>query len=690
MARTILRAAAAIAAAAAMCVMAPGPVLAQDDAGAGGAGERPDDRMDWWRQARFGLFIHWGLYAVPAGKWGERDTHGEWIMTTAQIPVEEYEQFVPQFNPVNFDADEWCLLAKQAGMKYIVITSKHHDGFCLFDSEYTDYDIMSTPFARDIMKELADACRRHGLKICWYHSIMDWHHPDYLPRRNWEDRSAEGAEYSRFVEYLHGQVTELLTNYGPIGVMWFDGEWEGTWTRELGNELYELCRSIQPDVIVNNRVSKGRAGMAGMTTGPGFAGDFGTPEQEIPATGLPGVDWETCMTMNRHWGYNAADDQYKSTEDLVRKLIDIASKGGNFLLNVGPQADGTFPPESVRRLREIGAWMSVNGEAISGTTASPFDDIQWGRCTVKRRDGGATLYFHVFDWPDDGVLTVSGLGNRVRSARLLGAPQATIAAGGRDGRLEIIVPQAPAFPYATVVAVEIEGDPIVYQTPRIEPSSEVFVRSAEVALATRSGNLEIRYTLDGADPGPGATRYSEPITITDTTTIRARSFHEGKPVSDVASMTVRRVEPAPGAPGDGLAPGLLCETFAGDWDRMPDFDVLKPTARHIAETITPDPYGERIGRRYRGMLRIDEPEVYRIVLRSDDGSRLFVNGALAIDNDGLHGAEEKSAAIALGRGWHDITVEWFNKTGGADLALLIAPVGDEPGPVPPAHLRHRP
>src|SRR5262245_652684 len=238
--------------------------------------------MNWWREARFGLFIHWGLYAVPAGEWQGATEHGEWIMHTAQIPVARYERFREQFNPTGFDADAWVALAKRAGMKYIVITSKHHDGFCLFDSKLTDYDIMSTPFQRDIMKELSTACRKAGLKMCWYHSIMDWHHPDYLPRREWENRPAEGASFARYFEHLKGQVKELLTSYGDIGVMWFDGEWESTWTHEFGKDLYAWCRQLQPSVIVNNRVDTGRSGMAGMSEGADRAGDFGTPEQEIP------------------------------------------------------------------------------------------------------------------------------------------------------------------------------------------------------------------------------------------------------------------------------------------------------------------------------------------------------------------------------------------------------------------------
>jgi alpha-L-fucosidase len=306
------------------------------------ADDSHDARIKWWREARFGMFIHWGLYAIPAGEWQGETNHAEWIRTTARIPIEVYDEFVHQFNPVGFDADAWVRMAKDAGMKYIVITSKHHDGFCLFDSEYTDYDVMSTPFQRDILKELADACQKHGIKMCWYHSIMDWHHPDYLPRRAWEDRPTEGADLDRYIVHMKNQLRELVQNYGEIGVLWFDGEWEDTWNHQYGQDLYDYVRSLQSNIIINNRVDVGRAGMQGLTKEGAFAGDFGTPEQEIPPTGLPGVDWETCMTMNDHWGYNRHDDNWKSTEDLIRKLADIASKGGNFLLNVGPTARGCF------------------------------------------------------------------------------------------------------------------------------------------------------------------------------------------------------------------------------------------------------------------------------------------------------------------------------------------------------------
>ncbi len=382
--------------------------------------EDKDARMEWWREARFGMFIHWGLYSVPAGEWKGETNHGEWIRTTAEIPLDEYDKFREQFNPVNFDAQKWVRMAKDAGMKYIVITSKHHDGFCLFDSKQTDFDVMSTPFKRDILKELSEACQSEGIKMCWYHSIMDWHHPDYLPRRGWEtNRPAEGADINRYIKYMKAQLEELTSHYGKIGVLWFDGEWEETWTHEYGVDLYNYVRNLQPDIIINNRVDNGRSGMAGMTRDGGYAGDFGTPEQEIPATGMPGMDWETCMTMNDHWGYNKYNDNWKSTTDLIRKLADIASKGGNFLLNVGPKADGKFPEESINRLKEIGEWMRKNGEAIYETSASPFEKLNWGRCTQKQLGEDTRLYLHVFDWPEDGILKVPGIFNEPKSAWLL-------------------------------------------------------------------------------------------------------------------------------------------------------------------------------------------------------------------------------------------------------------------------------
>lgn len=432
--------------------------------------EERDERMAWWREARFGLFIHWGLYAIPAGEWKGETRHAEWILTTAQIPVKEYEKFAPHFNPAKFDPREWVSWAKDAGMKYIVITSKHHDGFCLFDSKLTDYDIMdATPFKRDILKELADECRKQGLKICWYHSIMDWHHPDYLPRRDWETRPAEGADFDRYVKHMKGQVKELLTNYGEIGVMWFDGEWEYTWTMERGADLYDYVRSISPCVIVNNRVGKGRAGMAGTFDPETASGDFGTPEQEIPATGLE-YDWETCMTMNDHWGYNKNDHNWKTAQELIRKLVDIASKGGNLLLNVGPTAEGLFPQPSIDRLKAIGDWMRDNGKSIYGTTASLFEKLEWGRSTTK----GNKIFLHVFDWPEDGQLRIPGLSSKALKVYLLAAPQIELSVNYQAGTVFLSLPEKAPDSNDSVIVLEFAEKPHVVRTSLISAESDIF------------------------------------------------------------------------------------------------------------------------------------------------------------------------------------------------------------------------
>jgi len=451
-----------------------------------------DARMQWWRDARFGLFIHWGLYAVPAGEWNGKTNYGEWIRNNAQIPLAVYDKFVEQFNPVKFNADDWVRMAKDAGMKYIVITSKHHDGFALFDSKVSDFDVMATPFKRDILKELSVACKKQGLTLCFYHSIMDWHHPDYLPRRPWEkDRPSAGASFDRYIQYMKAQLKELVTGYGPLGVLWFDGEWENTWTEAYGKDLYRTVRSLQPSIIINNRVGASRTGMEGFSQDKESAGDFGTPEQQIPATGLPGLDWETCMTMNDNWGYNSHDQNWKSTKQIVRMLADIASKGGNYLLNVGPTAEGVFPQPSIDRLREIGAWMKVNGEAIYGTQASPFKSLAWGRCTQKSVAGGTRLYLHVFDWPADGKLAVPGLLNTPKSVSLLsGAGRRALTAKRDEDALIISVPAQAPDAIDSVVVVDVAGKADINDPPVIQAPNEIFTDSLDVAVASDRENVE--------------------------------------------------------------------------------------------------------------------------------------------------------------------------------------------------------
>jgi alpha-L-fucosidase len=651
--------------------------------------------MDWWREARFGMFIHWGLYAIPAGEWGGRTDYGEWIRNNARIPLEDYDHFLGQFDPAGFDADAWVQMAKTAGMKYIVITSKHHDGFCLFDSAHTDFDVMSTPFKRDILKELSDACHGQGIKICWYHSIMDWHHPDYLPRRDWEaaTRSSEGADFDRYVAHMKNQLRELLTKYGPIGVLWFDGEWEGTWSHEYGQALYDHVRSLQPDLIVNNRVDVGRGGMAGMTRDGQFAGDFGTPEQEVPSTGFPGVDWESCITMNGNWGYNRHDQDFKSTEELVRMLVDIASKGGNLLLNVGPRADGTFPEESIDRLREIGVWMEVNGESIHGTEASPFEALPFGRCTRKVLDRGDTrLFLHVFDWPVDGNLVLPGIFNAPRRAYLLGDPdRGALPVSRQEDALLVRLPASPRDLIDTVVVLDVAGRPDINEPPEIVADHPIFLGSLEVRILSDRDQVELRYTTDGSTPGPASPAARGPIRIEATTTLRSRAFREGKPVSGVSEGTFEKVKARPPTPLASPRPGLAYEYFEGEWNELPDFDALDPVKSGITPgfDLAPRSRDERFGFLYRGYLEAPRDGIYTFFTLSDDGSRLFIGDELVVDNDGLHGAREAQGIVALATGAHPITVTFFERTGGDVLEVRYAGPGIEKRLVPAEALQHR-
>jgi hypothetical protein len=367
-----------------------------------------DARMAWWREARFGMFIHWGVYSVPAGIYdGKRvGGNGEWIMFRESIPVARYKQYAKQFNPVKYDPDAWVRLAKEAGMKYIVITAKHHDGFALFDSKVTDWDVVdATPYGKDLLKPLAQACRKHGLKLGFYYSqAQDWCHVGGAKAYHSWDDTVEGDmdDYVRAIAMP--QVAEILTKYGDIAFLWWDTP-EGM-IKERADMVQPLLR-LQPGIITNDRL------------GGHYWGDLRTPEQHIPATGLD-YDWETCMTMNDTWGFKSWDDNWKSTTTLLRNLVDIASKGGNYLLNVGPTSEGEIPAASIQRLQAIGKWMKVNAESIYGTSASPFSkQLTWGRCTRKTRAGGTRLYLHVFDWPADGQVVLPGIKNELAKAFIL-------------------------------------------------------------------------------------------------------------------------------------------------------------------------------------------------------------------------------------------------------------------------------
>jgi len=644
--------------------------------------------MAWWRDARFGMFIHWGLYAIPAGEWGGKTNYGEWIRHSAQIPIDEYDKFQAQFNPTKFDADAWAQMAADAGMKYLVITSKHHDGFALFDSKLTDWDVMNTPFGRDVLKELAAACERRGVKFCTYHSIMDWHHPDYLPRRNWEQRSSDGADFERYRRFLHGQVSELVRNYHPA-VMWFDGEWESTWTHAYGLELFQHCRELDPTMLVNNRVDVHRGGMGGFSGSDEAVGDFGTPEQEIPATGVPGVDWETCMTMNSNWGYNSHDANWKPTREIVRMLVDIASKGGNYLLNVGPRADGTFPPEAVDRLREIGAWMRKHGDAIYGTQASPFAELPWGRCTMKRNGAATTLYLCVFDRPESGELVLPGVGNEPISAGYLAGPRIALPVRRRGADLVVSVRGALPDSDCSVITLSIVGEPVVYQAPKIHAPTEQIFQPVLVSLEAGEG-LEIRYTLDGSTPDASSPRYVAPIELDTTTTVRAIGTHRGVVVTSPVERTFTRVDPKPALDATGAQAGLRRERFEGDWDQLPDFGALSPTENVVVDSIALGEHAERFGYRFSGLLSVEEDDVYEFALACDDGGKLWIDGAVVVDNDGLHAAVEKRGQVALAAGAHALRVDWFNKTGGAELSVRMARPGQALEPISTAALARLP
>jgi alpha-L-fucosidase len=414
-----------------------------------------DQRMEWWRDARFGMFIHWGLYAIPAGEWNSEEVPGigEWIMDKANISVEDYTPLARQFNPVKYDPAEWVRIAKQAGMKYVVITSKHHDGFCMFDTAATDWDIVdATPYGKDLLRPLAEECRKQGLKFCTYYSIMDWHHPSQAKKEGKKPQMSP-SQKSEYVAYMKQQLRELLDTCDP-DVLWFDGEWVGWWTEEDGQDLYAYLRELKPSLIINNRVGKGRKGMEGLNKSDReYSGDFGTPEQEIPATGVPGVDWESCMTMNDTWGYKKSDHNWKSEKKLLHNMIDIVSKGGNFLLNVGPTAAGEIPTASVERLSAMGRWMDLNSEAIYGATASPVKAPAWGRYTTKQAGDNKVLYAHIFEWPSDATISIPWEGSSTPKCTLVDGDQPLVAQ--RNGEQTIItLPSTAPDPVATVIRIE--------------------------------------------------------------------------------------------------------------------------------------------------------------------------------------------------------------------------------------------
>jgi alpha-L-fucosidase len=446
---------------------------------------RTNDRLGWWREARFGLFIHWGIYAVPAGVWkGKRiPSLGEWIMRNADIPISEYEGLARQFNPVKFNAEEWVALAKRAGMKYLVITAKHHDGFAMFRSPSCPYNIVdATPFGRDPMKELADACGKAGIRLCFYYSqAQDWHAPGGAGRKDqsgggdWHKPTVSSDAFARYLEdKVKPQVTELLTQYGPIGLIWFDTP--VAITKPQSEELRDLVHRLQPDCLVSGRVGHG-------------VGDYGSMgDNQIPVGRVTG-DWETPATINDTWGFKRDDHNWKPTRRLLHLLADLASKGVNYLLNVGPTAEGEIPAPSVERLEAIGRWLAVNGDAIYGARPSPYPyDFDWGRVTVK----GRNLFLLFTRWPA-GRFQLGGLRSRVTRAFMPAAPRVALAftqeRDARRGRfaLEIDLPADAPDPDVSVVALELAGAAHVDDSLQQQPSGLVTLPAYLAAIRAGAG-----------------------------------------------------------------------------------------------------------------------------------------------------------------------------------------------------------
>lgn len=383
-----------------------------------------EERMAWYTDARFGMFIHWGLYAIPA--------RGEWMRSYEEVTKEDYMEYFHEFNPVDYDPKKWAKAAKEAGMKYVVLTAKHHDGFCLFDSQYTDFKSTNTKCKRDLVKEFVEAVRGEGLKVGLYFTLLDWYHDDYPhykdknhPMRNKPEYSNEGRDFDRYLTYMHNQVRELCTNYGKIDILWFDFSYEdenGVMRGEKwrATQLVDMVRSLQPGVIIDNRLEVSGEGFGSLweCDPTPYHGDFVSPEQIIPPQGIQdknGNDmvWEACVTMNGHWGYCQNDRFFKPASMLIKKLVECVSKGGNLLLNVGPDARGNIPGESMEILEKIGEWMKKNGESIYGCGKAGIAKPDCGRITGK----GNTLYYHLFE-NTIGPMPLMGIDkNKVESVR---------------------------------------------------------------------------------------------------------------------------------------------------------------------------------------------------------------------------------------------------------------------------------
>jgi len=449
--------------------------------------QETEQRMEWFKEAKFGLFIHWGPYSMLEGEWNGKQVkvgnNAEWAMKFLEIPVKEYRELTKGMNPVKFDAREWVSLAKETGMKYLVITAKHHDGFAMYKSNVSPYNIVDwTPFKRDPLKELAEACAEAGIVFGVYYSHReDWDHPGGYGN-NWEYDNDWGENIfnpEKFEKYLNEkakpQLRELLTNYGPVGMVWFD---RGLYTREQGEEFVKLVRELQPKALINSRI--GHYHQENL-------GDF----QEMGDKGIPpgGLDdyFQTPQTLNHTWGYSKSDTAWKSPETVIRQLIEVVSRGGSFLLNMGPKGNGEIPEATVKIFREVGVWVNRNAESIYGTSANPFGELEWGYCTVK----GNKLYLFVRDWPQSKVISLTGLQTPVKSAYMLTNTSAKLSVEKTGNQTCITLPQkAPDNP-VSVVVLETESEPTV--EPQMVTQNDKGELEFNYLKAKTSGNAMKRY-----------------------------------------------------------------------------------------------------------------------------------------------------------------------------------------------------
>lgn len=412
----------------------------------------PEGAIRAWQDLRFGMFIHWGPVSLTGHEIG-------WSRGK-ETPAEQYDALYKQFNPTNYVASDWVAAAKAAGMRYVVLTTKHHDGFCLWDTGQTDYNIMRSPFGRDVLKELAAACREGGIRLGTYHSVCDWWHPDFPKGSPGGKTEKAGADLDRYVRYLRAQVTELVRGYGPLVTMWFDvPQVVGP---EHGVETVKLLRALQSDIVINNRAYSRGAGPP--------VGDYDTPEQRIGAFQID-RPWETCMTICRQWSWKPADNM-KSLQECLHALVRTAGGDGNFLFNVGPMPDGRIEPRQVERLKEMGAWIKPRGESIYATRGGPYKPGPWGASTRK----GSRIFLHVLKWPEAGDLLLPALPAKVKSATLVGGGAAEVVGDGAG--LRVAVAQERRDPIDTVVVLEIEGDamgiaPIATKEPSLIEGAKV-------------------------------------------------------------------------------------------------------------------------------------------------------------------------------------------------------------------------